>query len=92
MHIATTALKNAHQLRAGMIVRFYGGRFEITTNPSESNGHRPEGYWPQDGVGPSDCTVAMGVCLEGEVAGYFRPGTEWHFQGNTHALFSVELT
>ena len=86
----TTITKNAHELRCGDIVRFYGGRFLITADPRESNSHRPEGYWPAAGVGPSDCTVAMSVCLEGEVPGYFRPGTEWPFQGNTRAAFSVE--
>lgn len=85
-----TITKNAHQLRAGDIVHLSGGRFRITSGPRESQAHRPEGYWPHAGVGPSDCVSSIGICLEGEVPGYFRPGTEWHFQGNTRARFSVE--
>lgn len=83
--------KNAHQLRKGDIVHFYGGRFEVTTERRESIGHRPEGYWPQEGVGPSDCVVSMGVCLEGSIEGYFKPGTEWAFQGNQRATYAVEV-
>jgi hypothetical protein len=86
-----TVLKNAHQLRAGMIVRCHGGRFQVTANPVESNCHHPEGYWPADPVGPSDCVVMTSVCLEGKVSGYFEPGSEWKLQGNTRALFTVEL-
>lgn len=82
--------KNAHQLRKGDIVHFYGGRFEVTTDLRESSGHRPEGYWPAEGVGPSCCVCSVGICLDGEVPGYFKPGTEWNFQGNHRATFAVE--
>ena len=85
-----TIIKTAHELRKGDIVRMHGGRFEVIADPRESSGHRPEGYWPNPGVGPSDCVVAPGICLEGEVSGYFKPGSEWNFQGNTRATFSVE--
>lgn len=85
-----TTTKNTHQLRIGNIVHMSGGRFEITTTLRESNSHRPDGYWPAEGVGPSDCVTCVGVCLEGEVPGYFKPGTEWNFQGNTRATWAVE--
>lgn len=86
----STITKTAHELRKGDIVRFYGGRFEVVTNPRESSAHRPEGYWPHAGIGPSDCVASKAVCLEGEVPGYFKPGSEWSFQGNTRATFTVE--
>lgn len=79
-----------HQLRPGHIVRFHGGRFQVTTAPRESCAHRPEGYWPEAGVGPSDCVSVESICLEGEVPGYFKPGSTWRFQGNHRASFSVE--
>jgi len=85
-----TITKNAHQLRKGDIVRYYGGRFLVTTDPRESQGHRPEGYWPQAGIGPSDCTSVQAVVLDGAVEGYFHPGSDWTFQGNTRATFAVE--
>jgi hypothetical protein len=84
-----TITKNAHQLRKGDIVLFYGGRFEVVTDLRESSGHRPEGYWPEAGVGPSDCVVCEATCLSGEVRGYFRPGSSWTFQGNHRATFAV---
>lgn len=85
-----TIQKNAHELRAGDIVRMYGGRFQVTSNPRESNGHRPDGYWPAEGVGPSDCVISEAVCIEGAVDGYFSAGSAWPMQGNTRALFAVE--
>lgn len=85
-----TIIKTTYQLRKGDIVHNAGGRFEIVSDLRESSCHRPEGYWPADGVGPSACVSAMGVCLEGEVPGYFKPGAEWSFQGNHLAMWSVE--
>jgi hypothetical protein len=86
----TTIRTIPHDLRPGNIVSFYGGRFEIVSMPRESGSHRPEAYWPSDSIGPSDTVCVRGVCIEGEVKGYFRPGTEWNFQGNHRAAFSVE--
>ena len=91
MNTKPTTVKNAHQLRKGDFVWMSGGRFQITTDLRESNGHRPEGYWPSEGVGPSDCVLCTGVCLEGEISGYFKPGTEWTFQGNHRATWAVEV-
>ena len=90
MHKHTTTPKTAHQLRRGHIVHFHGGVFEVIEDPRESSAHRPEGYWPHAGIGPSDCTSAKAICRSGEVPGYFKPGTEWNFQGNTRAIFHVE--
>ncbi len=84
-----TITKNAHQLRKGDIVHFYGGRFEVTTDLVESQSHRPEGYWPQDSIGPSECVWCDAICLEGAVPGYFQPGSTWTFQGNQRATFAV---
>lgn len=86
-----TTRKNAHQLRKGDIVQMAGGRFEVTADPRESQVHRPDGYWPGEGVGPSCCVSSPSVCLEGCVPGYFKPGSEWDFQGNTLAVFAVEV-
>lgn len=83
-------MKTAHQLRKGDIVRFHGGRFEVLADPRLSSAHQVEGYWPRDSVGPTACVSSPAVCLEGRVSGYFAPGTEWNFQGNTNARFAVE--
>lgn len=83
-------IKTAHQLRKGDIVREHGGRFEIVSDLRESSAHRPEGYWPQDAIGPSACVAADSICIEGSVPGYFHPGTPWSMQGNHHARFYVE--
>ena len=79
-----------HQLVPGNIVHQAGGRFLVTTMPRESLAHRPEGYWPDPGVGPSACASVQAVCIEGEVPGYFKPGTAWSFQGNHRAMLYVE--
>lgn len=86
-----TVQKTAHQLTTGDVVVMSGGRFQITGEPKESSAHRPEGYWPASGVGPSACVASPSVCLEGVVKGYFEPGSHWSFQGNTRALFAVEV-
>jgi hypothetical protein len=84
--MATT--KTTHQLRKGDRVTFHGGVFFITTDAVESQAHRPEGYWPAAGVGPSDCVAFDSVCESGTVPGYFAPGTPWTVQGNQHATWS----
>lgn len=88
---AATTRKNTQQLRKGDIVWNHGGRFEITTDLMSSVSHRPEGYYPAEGVGPSCCVTCKGTCLEGEVPGYFKPGSEWTFQGNHLATWAVEV-
>lgn len=91
MNQPKTTIKTMHQLRKGDIVRCYGGRFLVTSELRESQAHRPEGYWPDAGVGPSACVVCDAICLEGNIAGYFKPGSPWTFQGNHHATESVEV-
>lgn len=83
--------KTPSLLRKGDVVLAHGGRFLVTADPHESCSHRPHGYWPHGGVGPSDCAVAPSVCLAGEQPGYFSPGSPWNFQGNHLALVTVEV-
>lgn len=74
--------KTPHQLKPGDIVRAHGGRFLVMDLPRESQCHFPEGYWPQMKIGPSAVAAVCAVCIEGEVKGYFKPGSSWSFQGN----------
>jgi len=87
-----TTPKTPHALRPGDLVHHHGGVFLIVSDPVESQTHRPEGYWPQAGIGPSACVVARGVCLTGTVPGYFAPGSDWSFQGNHLATYRVQVT
>jgi hypothetical protein len=85
MHI----IKTTYELRPGDIVAMGGGTFRILDELHESQSHRPEGYWPEPGVGPSSCVACFGVCLSGSVPGYFAPGSTWVFQGNHRATWTV---
>lgn len=69
-------VKSVPQLRQGDIVKFYGGRFLILEDAFQ---HRPEGA--------HGCS---GRCLEGEIEGYFFPGSLWWFQGNELSAHSIE--
>lgn len=86
----TTIRKTTYQLIKGDVIVQHGGRFELVEElqvgfPDDS------GYWPQSGVGPSDCVFAQSVCIEGQVSGYFKPGSDWTIQGNRFAVWAVEV-
>lgn len=70
-------------LQPGDIVSAHGGMFRITAQPFDSICHAPQDPASGWNVGPSDVAVAPAVCLEGEVPGYFKPGSDWVFQGAT---------
>lgn len=74
-----TINKPVNALKKGDLVAYHGGIFKITSDA------RP-GYSDK---GPDDVAIAQSVCLSGEVPGYFRPGSEWSFQGNTLSCFCV---
>lgn len=74
------------ELKAGNIVHFYGGTFRVLHDARRSDSHLPH-----DGIGPTDCAVAEAVCLAGEIKGYFRPGSNWTFQGNQLATHRIEM-
>lgn len=78
------------KLVVGNFVHFYGGRFQVTENAQESQGHRPKSEHLQTAHGPANCAFAKAVCIEGSVSGYFKPGTEWTFQGTVGGLFAVD--
>lgn len=82
---AQTTRLTVPQLLKGMIVRNHGGRFEVQEDARPSNGHKPYG-----GTGPTDCAVARSICIEGEMQGYFKPGSDWAQQGNQLAVVYVE--
>ena len=77
--------KYISQLKAGDIVRAHGGVFRIIEDARESRSHRPMAAHLVQAHGPSDCAIAKSVCIEGEFAHYFWPGSEWTFQGNNLA-------
>lgn len=81
--------KTPTQLKAGDIVHAHGGIFKVIENARESQSHRPQDDHLVTGHGPSDCAVAKAICIEGETPGYFKPGSEWTFQGNH--LYSVAV-
>jgi hypothetical protein len=70
------------EFKAGDIVKEHGGTFRIIEDARSSTAHRPMAAHLVTAHGPSDCAIAKAVCIEGEVKGYFRPGSEWTFQGN----------
>lgn len=78
--------KTVPQLKKGDIVLNYGGRFECL---EDAHAVPPGHGFGQ--VGPIDCAVSAAICLSGEVEGYFQPGSDWIFQGNQLAHFSVEI-
>jgi hypothetical protein len=78
--------KYIHEFKEGDLVQAHGGVFKITHDAMESQAHRPD-YWTSNKgrttlPGPCDCAYAAAICIEGEVKGYFKPGSSWDFQGN----------
>jgi hypothetical protein len=74
--------KRIHDLKVGDVVTAHGGKFRVTENARESQGHRPQAAHLTTAHGPCDCAVAKAVCIEGRIQGYFAPGSTWTFQGN----------
>lgn len=75
--------KRIADLKAGDLVKAHGGLFRVVADPFDSIGHAPAdpvSGWP---VGPAGVAVAKAVCIEGQVPGYFWPGSDWTFQGST---------
>lgn len=89
MTIAQTTRLTVPQLRKGMIVHQHGGRFEVMEDARASTGHRPKGA-SLDEHGPTDCAVERSIYIEGEVQGYFKPGSDCTQQGNQLAIVYVE--
>lgn len=82
--------KYIHELKTGDLVQAHGGIFKISHDAMESQAHRPK-YWNtaischETLSGPCACAYATAICLEGEIPGYFKPGSAWDFQGNFKA-------
>jgi hypothetical protein len=76
------------QLKAGDLIRAHGGVFKVTVDAKPSIAHhtidRTRGQYKQLPEAP-DCAYAKAVCIEGEFPGYFKPGSDWTFQGNFKA-------
>ena len=83
--MTTTTRKYTSELKAGDIVRAHGGVFRIIEDARESQSHRPQAAHLVQAHGPSDCAYAKSICIEGEFAHYFWPGSEWTFQSNFRA-------
>jgi hypothetical protein len=83
--------KYISEFKTGDLIRAHGGIFRVTQDARESQSHRPT-YWRNGSnsnnsghvtlPGPCDCAYAAAVCIEGEIQGYFKPGSSWDFQGN----------
>jgi len=91
----TTTLKRVADLKAGDLAHDHGAVFRVLEDARESNTHRPR-YWDRAEcihvtlAGPSNCAYARAVCVQGEVPGYFKPGSEWTFQGAAAVRVHVE--
>jgi hypothetical protein len=81
--------KRIADLKAGDIVRDHGALFRVDSDARESVSHRPQAAHLEQAHGPSCCAVAAATCIYGEIAGYFRPGSSWTFQGASWVLVSV---
>lgn len=89
--ITLTTKKYISELKGGDLVQAHGGLFLVIHNARESQAHRPT-YWHNGSnsnntgrvtlPGPCSCAYAEAVCIEGEIPGYFKPGSTWDFQGN----------
>lgn len=78
--------KTIQQFKAGDVVKAHGAMFRILDDAHESNGHRPMAAHLKTAYGPSDCAVAIGVCVGGqETSGYIAHGKNWTFQGSQYA-------
>ena len=79
--------KYISEFKTGDLVRAHGGIFRVSHDARESQSHRPT-YWAGGDrghvtlPGPCSCAYAEAVCIEGEIQGYFKPGSTWDFQGN----------
>ena len=80
--------KYIHEFKTGDLVSAHGGIFRVSHDAMESQAHRPT-YWAGSAglghvtlPGPCSCAYAEAVCIEGEIQGYFKPGSSWDFQGN----------
>jgi hypothetical protein len=78
--------KYISELKQGDLVMAHGGLFEVLHDARESQSHRPE-YWKAgtghiELAGPCPVAYAEARCIDGEIKGYFCPGTKWDFQGN----------
>ena len=78
-------MKFIKDLKAGDVVDAHGGRFFVIKDARESQGYRPQAGHLMTAHGPSECAVARSICMDGEVSGYFWPGSTWTFQGNLKA-------
>jgi hypothetical protein len=79
MQTIQTSIAN---LKAGDIVHAHGGTFKVLEDARASSSHFPRDAVQVHGFGPTVCAVAPAVCLSGVVPGYFRPGSDWTFQGH----------
>ena len=75
------------ELRKGHIVHAHGGTFEVLEDARASGSHFPRDEKNVYGFGPTCCAVSEAVCLTGEIPGYFRPGSDWTFQGAKGLVF-----
>ena len=87
----TAILITPHALKTGDIVIAHGGKFRVTADPRESQGHRPRAGHLEIAHGPCDCVVVKAECIEGGVPGYFWVGSDWTFQGNYHARVALAV-
>ncbi len=87
--------KRIADLKAGDIAHEHGAVFRILRDAQESGSHRPK-YWDSRACthrwlqGPANCAYAPAECIRGEIPGYFRPGSEWTFQGSAAVRVFVE--
>ena len=68
--------KTVKDMKAGDVVVFHGGRFRCKEDGRQIPHHLPTPVF-----------ACRAECIEGVIRGYFKPGSEWTFQGNHWAVF-----
>lgn len=89
--MTTTTRKRIADLKAGDVVLRHGARFLVEQDAQESGSHRPQAEHLVQAHGPSCVAWAPARCIEGELHGYFKPGTPWPFQGASWVLVTVSI-
>ena len=79
-------------LEAGMIVHFYGARFEIVSAEVRTHITGHDSYDNRPERREDRVMVAQAKWLDGHIeSGYFGPNKDWTFQGNHYVSHVVEI-
>lgn len=87
-----TKRTNIMNLEAGMIVHFYGARFEVVSAEVKTHITGRDSYDNRPERREDRVMVAHAKWLDGNIEnGYFGPNKDWTFQGNYRVSHEVEI-